>query len=169
MPTNRSDKPGIGRATASHRRGGRDGVAVVEFGMSSIVIFSMVLVTFDLGIYASAFIAIQNASRVAALRNSGGIESATDQETACQMALDELRGIPGIGPDFSSDCTSGVLVVTSSLCDSSNPCTGAAASLDSDPVVVVNVTYTLPDLFHLPSLGPGVITRVTHAKVRAVP
>jgi Flp pilus assembly protein TadG len=137
---------------------------MVEFGMTSVVVLVMMVVTFDFGIYANAFMAIQNASRVAALRNSGGLESVTDQSKACEMAIAELRGLPGIGASFTSDCTSGLLVVTSELCDADNPCVG----IDSYPAVRVRVTYTLPDLFHLPNVGPGVITRETHAKVRAI-
>jgi Flp pilus assembly protein TadG len=133
--------------------------------MSSVVMLMMMLVTFDVGIYANAFISIQNASRVAALRNSGGLESVDDQAAACTMAIAELRGLPGIGPSFTSDCTSGALVVTSVRCDSDSPC----ASGDPEPSVAVEVAYTLPGLFHLPNVGPGVISRITEAKVRAVP
>jgi Flp pilus assembly protein TadG len=151
------------------RRDGRRGVALVEFGMTSIVLFLMMLVTFDFGIYATSFIAIQNASRVAALRNSGGLESADDQATACQMAIAELRGLPGIDESFSSTCDSSPLVVTSVLCDADTPCAGTASSADAEPAASVRVTYTLPDLFHLPNVGPGVISRTTQAKIRAIP
>lgn len=151
------------------RRGGKsDGVALVEFGMTSIVVFLIILVIFDFGLYAYAFLAIQNASRVAALRNSGGLESADDQSTACALAIDQLRGLPGINLDFTSDCKSGRVVVTSELCDSDSPCSGAVSGFDSDPSVKVVVRYTLPDLFHVPNVGPDVITRVTYAKIRAI-
>ncbi|MCB1021137.1 MAG: pilus assembly protein [Acidobacteria bacterium] len=150
------------------RGGKRDGVAMVEFGMTSVVVFLMLLVTFDFGIYTSSFLAIQNASRVAALRNSGGLESADDQATACSLAIEQMRGLPGIDASFTSDCSSGLVVVTSELCDADSPCAEGAGGFDSDPSVKVVVRYTLPDLFHLPNVGPGVIARATHAKVRAI-
>jgi Flp pilus assembly protein TadG len=165
QPTDRANRS-LGPA---QRRGGRQGVALVEFGMSSAVLLLMMLVTFDFGIYANAFIAIQNASRVAALRNSGGLESADDQATACTMAIDELRGLPGVDAAFTSDCTSGAVVVTSELCDADNPCGGGEGAGDANASVLVAVTYTLPDLFHLPNIGPGIISRTTQARIRAIP
>ena len=165
-----TDLPKTARAQReTGRRGGRKGIALVEFGMTAIVLFLMMLMTFNFGVYATSFLAIQNASRVAALRNSGGIESATDQAAACAMVIEELRGLPGIDDSFSSDCSSGAVVVTSQLCDTDNPCSDAAGATTASPSVLVRVAYTLPDLFQLPVAAPGVIARGTEAKIRAIP
>src|SRR5712671_1321607 len=86
------------------RRQSRRGNAIVEFALVAPLILLLLLAIFDFGIYAYAFISVQNAVRVAALRNSGGMESAADQQAACALAVEELRGLPNIGTGYTAAC-----------------------------------------------------------------
>jgi Flp pilus assembly protein TadG len=145
------------------------GTAMVEFAMTALLIFGMLIGAFDFGLYAYAFISIQNAARTAALRNSGGPESATDQNAACGMVLEEVRGLPNIGATWESSCDAAPLVVTSTLCDNATPCWGSTTSADGQPAAAVVVSYTMPSVFHLQGVLPEVITRATQMKIRNVP
>jgi Flp pilus assembly protein TadG len=143
------------------------GVAIAEFALIAPLLFPLVLVAFDFGLYAYAFISIENAARVAALRNSGGTDSASDQTHACLMAIEELRGMPNIGSSFSSTCSGSPLTVTSSLlCPSANNCSGSSASADSQPATKVTVTYSVPDLFRFPLIAPQTISRSAQMRIR---
>jgi hypothetical protein len=129
----------------------------------------ILLVAFDFGLYAYAFLAVQNGARAAALRNSGGPESAVYHAGACAVVLEELRGLPNIGPAFQSTCGAGPVVVSSRLCSASSPCAGGPAAADGNPATVVAVTYTLPPLFRFPLVGPTTITRTSQMRVRYLP
>jgi Flp pilus assembly protein TadG len=141
----------------------------MEFALIAPLLFPLILVIFDFGLYAYAFISVQNAARVGALRNSGGIESAADQAGVCTMAIEELRGMPNIGPNFSSACNGApVSVAVQFLCPTSTNCQGSSASIDSQPAVQVSVTYTIPDLFRIPLLAPQAITRSSQMRIRSL-
>lgn len=142
---------------------------MVEFALTALLIFGMLIGAFDFGLYAYAFISIQNAARTAALRNSGGLESADNQNAACKMVLDEVRGLPNIGTSWESGCATAPLVVTSVLCDDSTPCWGTTMSADGEPAAAVVVTYSLPDVFQIPHILPDVISRAAQMKIRNVP
>ena len=143
------------------------GTAIAEFALVAPLLFPLILVAFDFGLYAYAFISVENAARVAALRNSGGTGSASDQTGACSMAIEELRGMPNIGSSFSSSCNDSPLTVTSSLlCPSSNSCSGSSASADSQPAALVTVTYSVPDLFRFPLYAPQSIKRSAQMRIR---
>jgi Flp pilus assembly protein TadG len=145
------------------------GNAVMEFALIAPLLFPLILVVFDFGLYAYAFISVQNAARVAALRNSGGVDSAADQAGACTLAIDELRGMPNIGSTFSSGCTASPLSVTAVLlCPTSTNCTGPSASIDSQPAAMVSVTYIVPDLFRFPLIAPQSITRTSQMRMRSL-
>jgi uncharacterized membrane protein len=132
----------------------------MEFALIAPLLFPLMLVVFDFGLYAYGFISVQNAARVAALRNSGGIDSASDQAAACIMAISELSGMLNIGASFSSACGGAPLTVTAVyLCPSSASCSGSSASVDGYPAAKVTVTYTVPDLFRFPLVAPQFITR----------
>ena len=141
----------------------------MEFALIAPLLFPLILVIFDFGLYAYAFISVQNAARVGALRNSGGIESAADQAGVCPMAIEELRGMPNIGPSFSSACSAApVSVAVQSLCPTITNCQGSSASIDSQPAAQVTVTYTIPDLFRIPLLAPQAITRSSQMRIRSL-
>ncbi len=140
---------------------------MVEFAMTGALLFLFVLVVFDFGMYALAFLSVQNAARAAALRNSGGIESADDHKSACEIVIEEMRSLPNIGTRFSSDCTGAPLMVTAELCEGSASCGGASGTADGEPASAVRVTYTAPAMF-LSNGGPKVIAKTVRMKVRNV-
>jgi Flp pilus assembly protein TadG len=145
------------------------GNAIMEFALIAPLLFPLILVIFDFGLYAYGFISVQNAARVAVLRNSGGIESASDQAGACSMAIEELRGMPNIGTSFTSSCAGAPLTVTATyLCPSATSCSGSSASIDSHPAAKVTVTYSVPDLFQFPLLAPQSITRTSQMRMRSL-
>ncbi len=143
------------------------GNALVELALVAPVLFFLVLTAFDFGIYAYSFISVENAARVGAARNSSGLDSASDRQSACSMAIAELRGLPNIGASFQSDCSSSPLVVASVLCSQSAPCPGSASRPDGAAAAAVTVTYSLPGVFHVPLTGPAVFTRTSQMKVRS--
>ena len=143
----------------------RRGSSAIEFALVTPVIFYLLLITFDLGLHVVALIAVENAARTAAARNSNGVESAADQEMACAMALAELKGLPAVATN--SDCTGGTVEVTSVRCNSTTPCTGGGSSADGSDAAFVRVKYTLPPLFQLPIVGPESVIRSCQMKVRS--
>ena len=152
-----------------NKTGREKGTAIMEFALIAPLLFPLILVIFDFGLYAYGFISVQNAARVAVLRNSGGIESATDQAAACAMAIEELRGMPNIGTSFSSSCGGAPVSVTAVLlCPTTTNCTGSSASVDSHPAAQVTVTYSVPDLFRFPILAPRSITRSSQMRMRSL-
>jgi Flp pilus assembly protein TadG len=145
------------------------GNAIMEFALIAPLLFPLILVIFDFGLYAYGFISVQNAARVAALRNSGGIDSASDQAGACSMAIEELRGMPNIGTSFTSSCAGAPVTVTATyLCPSPTSCSGSSASIDSHPAATVTVTYSVPDLFRFPLVAPQSISRTSQMRMRSL-
>jgi Flp pilus assembly protein TadG len=145
------------------------GNAIVEFALIAPLLFPLFLAIFDFGLYAYAFISVQNAARVGALRNSGGIDSATDQSAACSMALDELRGMPNIGSSFQSTCGGAPVSVSAVLlCPTTTDCSGSSASIDSHPAAKVTVSYSVPDLFRFPLIAPQTIARSSEMRLRSL-
>ncbi len=141
----------------------------MEFALIAPLLFPLILVIFDFGLYAYGFISVQNAARVAVLRNSGGVESAADQAGACTMAIEELRGMPNIGTSFSSSCGGAPVSVTAVLlCPTITNCSGSTASIDSHPAAQVTVTYSVPDLFRFPLIAPRSITRSSQMRMRSL-
>src|SRR5579863_2760476 len=142
------------------------GNEIMVFALIAPLLFPLMLVIFDFGLYAYGFISVQNAARVAALRNSGGVESASDQAAACSMAIEELRGMPNIGTSFSSNCGGAPVSVTAVLlCPTATNCSGSSASVDSHPAAKVTVTYSVPDLFRFPLIAPQSITRSSQMRM----
>lgn len=142
---------------------------MVEFALIFLVLFPLVLAAFDGGFYGYAFIAVQNAARAAALRNSGGLDSAADQTTACSLVVDELQGLPNIGGSFASPCTISPVVVTAQLlCATPSACSGTAATPDGQPGAQVTVAYTMPEVFQIPFVGPGALTISSEMKIRSI-
>jgi len=135
----------------------------VEFALSAPIALLFLLAAFDFGFYAYAFISVENAARSAALRNSGGSESAADQSSACEVALEELKGLPNV---TSTSCGSAPLKVTSKLCQGSDTCDGFAGTPDGSPAASVTVAYTMPAVFRFAFSGPTVITRTSQMRMR---
>jgi hypothetical protein len=116
----------------------------------------------QLGFYSYLFISTENAARSAASRNSFSAETAVDQEAACSMVTEELRGlIPAGSP---GTCQDGALVVESALCNASIPCSGTDTSVDGKGAVVVRVRFTPPSWI---TFGGGwVVSRAVQMKLR---
>ncbi|MEO8027366.1 MAG: TadE family protein [Bryobacteraceae bacterium] len=149
----------------TNRRNQRGNV-MVEFALSAPIALMFMTAAFDFGFYAYAFISVENAARSAALRNSGGRESAADQPAACAVAMQELRGLPNIGT--LATCGTAPLIVTSVLCDGPGACAGSAGTPDGAPAAAVTISYTMPSVFRIAFTGPGVITRTSEMKVRTL-
>ncbi len=152
------------RTIRGDKRGER-GTAVAEFGFVAPVLLLVMLAVVDSGLYTTAFIAVQNSARSAALRNSGGTESTTDQTEACQIALSELRGLPGV--PASGSCGSAPLAVSSSYCSAGGACGSAAATADGRAAVLVSVRYTIPGVFRIPLVGPAQVAATSQMRVRS--
>jgi len=142
------------------------GNALIELALVAPILFVLALVTFDAGMYMYSFISVQNAARAAALRNSGGRESASDQSGACAIVTDQLRGLPAISAAPGS-CNTAPLVVSSSLCNGNSACGDAEASADGNMAAIVVVQYTPPTLFRLPLTGPLTVRAASQMKLRS--
>jgi Flp pilus assembly protein TadG len=149
--------------------GRKNGNAVLEFALIVPLLFPLLLAAFDFGMYCYAFISVQNAVRVAALRNSSGLDSAADQAAACEMAISELRGLPNIGSSFQSSCAASPLIVSSALCSASISCAGSLPSADGAAAASVTVSYSMLPVFVIPIVGPNVITGISQMKIRNTP
>lgn len=143
----------------------RKGNAIVELALVAPMLFGLMLVVFDSGMYVYSFISVQSAVRSAALRNSGSTETAADQTTACSIATKQLQGLPSIGS--SGACTAAPLLVSSVLC-SPTACGTAASSADGAYSSLVTVKYTLPFVFGIPMSGPPVIAAASQMKLRSI-
>lgn len=155
---------GVIESTAPSRERGN---AMVELALTVPLLCVLMLAVFDSGVYVYAFISVQSAARAAAMRNSGGTESAVDQATACTIVTDELRGLPSISTTQTS-CASAPLVVSSVLCSGSGSCGSATSSADGQPSTLVTVSYTLPTMFGIPLAGLSVIRISSQMKLRSV-
>jgi Flp pilus assembly protein TadG len=153
--------------TNANRQSRKDrGNAIVEFALIAPLLFGFLLAVVDFGIYTYAFIAVQNAARVSALRNSGGVQSASDQASACSMAIEELRGLPNT--NSVSTCDGNPISVTSSLLCETSPCSSTPASADGQPAAMVVVTYRMPGVFQFPGAGPSSLSRAAQMRIRSI-
>jgi Flp pilus assembly protein TadG len=143
---------------------GEKGNFFIELALVTPLLSLLMVAAIDSGIYMHAFISVQNAARAAAIRNSGGRESATDQQAACSIAKENLRGLPGLSS--SSTCSAAPLVVTSVICEAYSACGPYPASADSEPASLVTVRFTPSSLFRLAISGPVSITRTAQMKLR---
>lgn len=136
-------------------RKGCRGHAVIEVALLSPWIFFLFAGTFDLGFYANAIIATQNAARAAASYTSRASSRAADSAGACKYALTELKTMSNVRNLTS--CNSSPLIVTASSV------TGA----DGSPASSVSVTYTTNTLIPIPGLaGQFTITRTVQMMVK---
>jgi Flp pilus assembly protein TadG len=85
---------GIPRRRAGDRRGN----SLIEFSLLFPWYIFLFAGIFDFGFYAYALIATQSAARVAAVYCSASSSTASDSATACGYALDQLSGMPNVGP-----------------------------------------------------------------------
>lgn len=142
------------------------GNAVIEFSLLLPWLFMLFTAVFDFGFYAYALISVQNAARVAVLHGAANSMVAGDQSGACNLALEELRGLPNIGQSFTSSCGSDPVTVTSQYCDGNTACGAGTTSADNGPAAFVTITYQMPPLFRMPIRGLSHITRTAEMRLR---
>jgi Flp pilus assembly protein TadG len=133
------------------RRGG----AMLEMALFSPWIIFLFIGALDWGFYAYSMIALETATRSAAVYTSGGFPS--DSSGACtKIVLPEMKSMPNIGSGITS-CDSSPLIVTATQI------TGP----DNTTASQVSVTYTTPMLIPIPGLlaKQFTITRVVTMKV----
>ena len=97
---------------------------------------------FDWGFYAHALISIESAARVAVLYTSKSSATASDQATACTLALQELSVAANV--PTSGTCSSLPVIVTAT----------AVIGADSQPASEVSVTYQTLRLIPIPGVLP---------------
>ena len=145
---------------------GRAGNSIVEFSWLLPWFIFLYTGVFDFGFYAYALSAVENAARVAVLHSAAGTATAGDQSGACNLAVQELIGLPNVGAAYSGGCTSDPITVTSAYCDGTTHCTGSTGSVDGGPAAYVTVMYQMPPLFRIPIAGVARITRTAEMRLR---
>ena len=144
------------------------GNALVEFAFLLPWIVLLFTGTFDCGYYAYSLISVENAARSAALHVSANASTAGDQSGACAIVIQELKGLPNVGVNFSSSCNAAPIQVTATYCDGSAACAGSSTSADGSPAAYVSVVYQLPAMFHVPFSGLQSITRTVEMRLRDI-
>jgi Flp pilus assembly protein TadG len=131
------------------------GHAVIEVALLSPWIFFLLMGTFDMGFYAHAIIATQNAARAAAAYTSRHPSKAADSAGACEYAKTELKTMSNVRS--LATCNSSPLIVTAS----------AVTGTDGSPASSVSVTYRTNTLIPIPGLaGQFNITRTVQMMVK---
>ncbi len=136
-------------------RNSRRGANAIEFALLCPWYIFLFVGALDFGFYSYALIATQNAARVGAMYCAASSYSAADGVSSCSYALDQLRGMPNVGPGLST-CTGSPVVVTA----------GAITGPDGAPATSVTVAYTTPQMIPLPGLIPGQLTISRTVKMR---
>jgi len=141
------------------RQSGRNttaGHAVLETALLAPWIFFLFVGVLDFGFYAYALIAVENATRAAAL--NAGIWGTNDQAAACRLVLDELSWMPNVktlAPTHTCG-TAPVRVQTASYTDT-----------DGNLAARVTVTYETIPLIPIPGIlmGKATISRAVDTKI----
>jgi len=124
------------RKQSTHRRNSIRGHSVVEVALLAPWIFFLFAGTLDLGFYAYALIATQNAARAGAEYTSKSTKTSTDSTGACQYALIGLQAMPNVRS--LSSCSGAPLTVTASQV------TGIDGKLASSVSVTYQTNYFIP-------------------------
>jgi len=129
------------------------GHSVLETALMLPWIFFLFVGAFDMGMYACAFISVENAARVGANYTSASSGTAADNTVACGAVLEELKALPN-ARNLAS-CASLPLIVSVT----------AVNGPDGAPASRVSVTYQTVQLIPLPGLA-GSLTLVRTAEMR---
>jgi Flp pilus assembly protein TadG len=111
-------------------RANERGSSFIEFLLLFPLLFFLFIGAFDMGFLCYAFIATQNAARVAALYTSSSAATSADSAGACQYAFTELTKMSN-SSQFLSGCSGAPLQVTA--LSSTGP--------DGKPASTVTVSY----------------------------
>lgn len=142
-------------------RGSRRGHAIVETALMAPWIFFLFVGVLDFGFYAYALIAVENATRVAALSAGIGSGYAVDQTTACGLVVDELRRMPNVKTlPVNYACAAAPLRVD--INGNSN-----YVDAEGNPATWVRVTYETIQLIPIPGIlmGKATISRTVETRI----
>lgn len=143
-------------SSGRQRRRQSRGVAMMELALLSPWVFFLFIGALDWGFYSYALISLQSATRSAALYASTSSTTAIDSDTACNIALAEMKSLPNIGTAVTS-CGSNPVVTSASV---TGPDGAAAAQ--------VTVRYQSITMIPIPGLlkKQFTITRVVTMRLR---
>ena len=119
----------------------------------------------DWGFYAYALIATEAAARIACTYTSTSASTATDINTACTYAVEQLKKMPNVSGMSDTGCATGSAVSgTTPVGISATSVTGP----DGNPAAQVTVVYLTPVLIPGPSGIPKqlTITRTIQMRLR---
>ena len=142
-------------------RKGRKGHAVVETALIAPWIFFLFVGVLDFGFYAYALIAVENATRVAALNAGIGDANAIDQTTACRLALDEMIKMPNL-KNLPTTYGCGSLPLRVDI--NTNP---NFVDAEGNPATWVRVSYETIPLIPIPGvlMGKATISRTVETRI----
>jgi len=86
------------------RRKASAGNSIIEFSLLLPWFLFLFTGVFDFGFCAYALIAVQDAARVAVLHSAANAATAGDQGGASSLAVQELTGLPTVGPSYNGAC-----------------------------------------------------------------
>lgn len=110
---------------------------------------------FDMGMYATAFISVENAARVAANYTSASAGTSANATVACGAVLEELDFLPNART--LTTCNAVPITVTAT----------AVTGPDGRPASRVNVSYRTIQVIPIPGLtGVLTINRTAEMRVR---
>ena len=160
LPVGKAIRKGPARAKS------QAGHAVVEVALMAPWIFLLFAMVFDIGFYCYAVIATQNAARSGVMHTSRSSSYVVDLTAACQIARQELRGMPNVSVALNT-CAASAGAITDAL-----PISVVVAAIPGPDATTlgaarVSVSYRSPQLFPLPGLmGRMTVTRIAEARVR---
>jgi Flp pilus assembly protein TadG len=145
-----------------HRQSGN---SMIEFTLLMPWMVFLFIGAMDWGFYAYALIATEAAARVACTYTSSSAATATDTNTACTYAVEQLKKMPNVTGMSDTGCATGTGVSnTTPVGISATAVTGP----DTNPAAQVSVTYLTPVLIPGPSGTPKqlTITRTIQMRLR---
>jgi Flp pilus assembly protein TadG len=132
------------------------GSAFIEFVLLFPMLFFLFVGAFDMGFFCYALIAVESATRVAALYTSSQSSLAASSSGACQCVRNELAIMPNKS-QFNSSCSASPLTVTAQ----------SITGPDNNSASKVTVTYQSIQLIPIPGMtGQLTITRAIQMRVR---
>jgi len=142
-------------------RKARRGHAVVETALIAPWIFFLFVGVLDFGFYSYALIAVQNATRVAALNAGIGDANAIDRATACRLVLDELNKMPNVK---NLPSTYGCEALPLRVEINTNP---NFVDAEGSPTTWVRVSYETIPLIPIPGIltGKATISRTVETRI----
>ena len=141
--------------------GSRKGHAVVETALVAPWIFFLFVGVLDFGFYAYALIAVENATRVAALSAGIGNSYAVNQTIACKLVVDELSRMPNVKSlPAGYGCGAAPLRVDINT----NP---GYVDAEGNPATWVRATYETIPLIPIPGIlmGKATISRTVETRI----